>query len=251
MKIKSKVAWALVLLFGVILGVIGVSIFYIKDLSADAKNILKDNYESLEYSKSIIEACDLVEKDSLTAFAVIEKNLQLEEQNITEDGELELSVQLRKTYERIRNRGVNDSDLAELRRLALTLQEINMKAIVRKNEITMDTAKSATTYLLIIGTILSLVAFTFIVNFPGYIANPIMALTNSIKSISNKEYEERLQFNRNDEFGELAEAFNLMAEKLDEYQHSSLANILFEKKRIETIINRMSDPVMGLDENNR
>jgi len=39
-----------------------------------------------------------------------------------------------------------------------------------------------------------------------------------------------------------------MAAKMDEYEHSNLAQILFEKKRIETIIHRMSDPVIGLDE---
>jgi NtrC-family two-component system sensor histidine kinase KinB len=60
-----------------------------------------------------------------------------------------------------------------------------------------------------------------------------------------------LQFDRNDEFEELAGAFNQMAEKLDEYEHSNLAKIIFEKKRIETIINRMTDPVIGLDESNR
>jgi len=42
-----------------------------------------------------------------------------------------------------------------------------------------------------------------------------------------------------------------MAEKLDEYEHSNLAKILFEKKRIETIINRMTDPVIGLDEHDK
>jgi NtrC-family two-component system sensor histidine kinase KinB len=42
-----------------------------------------------------------------------------------------------------------------------------------------------------------------------------------------------------------------MAEKMDEYEHSNLAKILFEKKRIETIINRMTDPVIGLDEKNK
>lgn len=63
-----------------------------------------------------------------------------------------------------------------------------------------------------------------------------------------KNYEERLTFDRKDEFEELAQAFNSMAEKLDEYEHSNLAGILFEKKRIETIINRMTDPIIGLDE---
>src|SRR3546814_7229903 len=39
-----------------------------------------------------------------------------------------------------------------------------------------------------------------------------------------------------------------MAARLDEYEHSNLARIMFEKKRIETIITRMHDAVIGLDE---
>jgi PAS domain S-box-containing protein len=38
-----------------------------------------------------------------------------------------------------------------------------------------------------------------------------------------------------------------MAEKLDEYEHSNLAQIKFEKSRIETIINQMRDAIIGLD----
>ncbi len=34
---------------------------------------------------------------------------------------------------------------------------------------------------------------------------------------------------RKDEFGELASAFNNMAEQLNAYEHSNLATILFEK----------------------
>ncbi len=251
MKIKTKIALALVVLFGAIVSVIGLSIFYLKELSSDAENILKDNYESLEYTKRIIESCDSLSIDSTKSFAIIDKSLRLQEKNVTEIGEQELTLQLRKTYEKIRNKGFNHNEIAEMRKLCLDLQEVNMKAIIRKNGITLDTADRASTYLIIFGSIISLVAFTFIVNFPGYVANPIALLTNSIKSIANKDYEERLRFNRTDEFGELAEAFNLMAEKLDEYDHSNLAKILFEKKRIETIINRMSDPVIGLDENKR
>ena len=106
-----------------------------------------------------------------------------------------------------------------------------MQAIVKKNQMTQETASKASTYVIIVVTVFSLIAFTFIVNFPGYVANPIVQLTQSIKSIAEKNYEERLHFNRKDEFEELAEAFNQMAEKLDEYEHSNLAGILFEKKR--------------------
>jgi PAS domain S-box-containing protein len=51
------------------------------------------------------------------------------------------------------------------------------------------------------------------------------------------------------EFAELAGSFNVMAEKLQEYSNSKLDQILEEKKRVETLVNSMQDPVIGLDEN--
>jgi NtrC-family two-component system sensor histidine kinase KinB len=249
MSIKIKVTLGVIFLFTVILTIGGLGLYYLNSLSADSKNILKDNYESLEYTKRIIEQCDLLKSDSVKAMDIMETNLQLQEQNVTENGERELTHELRIALERVKNSGVTDSSLATLRGLCLAVQEINMKAIVRKNEETIKSSDNASTYLIIAGTICSLAAFIFIVNFPGYVANPIVQLTSGIKAIANKNYEERLQFDRNDEFEELAEAFNQMAEKLDEYEHSNLAKIIFEKKRIETIINRMNDPIVGLDEN--
>jgi NtrC-family two-component system sensor histidine kinase KinB len=237
MKLKSKIALALSFLFAAIVGIVVLSLFYLNNLSSDAENILKDNYESVTYTKRILEGCDS------SNFDVIETNLRLQEVNVTEPGEREITLMLRKAFD--------SKNIAEVRRYSFALQDLNLKAIVAKSELTTHTADNASNYLLIVATILCVITFTFIVNFPGYIANPITALTNSIKSIANKDYEERLNFDRKDEFGELAEAFNQMAEKMDEYEHSNLAQILFEKKRIETIINRMSDPVIGLDERKR
>lgn len=251
MTIKTKVALGVVFLFVVMLTVGGLGLYYLEVLSEDSKNILKDNYETLEYTKRIIEMTDSLSTDQAASFRVIEENLRSQEENVTERGERELTALLRLAFEKLKNTGVQDSSVSELRRLSLAIQELNMHAIVRKNEITQHTASRASTYLIIIGTICTIAAFTFIMNFPGYVANPIAKLTSSIKSIANKDYEERLHFDRKDEFEELANAFNQMAEKLDEYEHSNLAMILFEKKRIETIINRMNDPVIGLDEKNK
>ena len=250
MSIKAKVTLGVVFLFTVILTIAGLGLYYLKELAQDSENILKDNYETLEYTKRILENCDSLDRDSVRALSVIEKNLREQEENLTEPGERDLTHAMRIVFERIKNNGVNNVDIAEIRRLSLAIQELNMQAIIRKNAFTQQTASKASTYLIMIGTVISLIAFTFIMNFPGYIANPIIQLTKSIKSIANKKYEERLHFERKDEFEELAEAFNKMAEKLDEYEHSNLAKLLFEKKRIETIINRMTDPVIGLDEDN-
>lgn len=248
MRIKTKVRLGVVFLFFVILGIGGVGVYYLSALSRDSENILKDNYESLEYTKGIIRNCDSLLIDSAKAVRVIEERLQLQEQNVTETGEKQATVELRQAFEKLRLMGTSPEHIRAIRNACLDIQELNMQAIVKKNSVTQHTASNASTYVIIIVTVFSLIAFTFIVNFPSYIADPIIQLTQSIKSIAGKNYEERLHFDRKDEFEELAEAFNQMAEKLDEYEHSSLARILFEKKRIETIINRMSDPVIGLDE---
>jgi signal transduction histidine kinase len=240
-----------VFLFLVIIAIGGLGLYYLNDLSRDSRNILKDNYETLVYTKRIIENCDSLSADSASAMNAIEANLRLQEENVTEAGERELTHFLRMAFEKLKQAELRDSSIKQIRSIALAIQDTNMQTIIKKNEITQNTATRASTYLIIISTICTIAAFTFIVNFPGYVANPIVQLTNSIKSIANKDYEERLHFDRKDEFEELAEAFNQMAEKLDEYEHSNLAKILFEKKRIETIINRMTDPVIGFDENNK
>jgi two-component system, NtrC family, sensor histidine kinase KinB len=251
MSIKTKVALGVALLFTMIIVVSAVGIYYLNDLAGDSQNILKNNYETLEYTKRITRNIDSLQVDSATAMTRIETNLRRQEQNVTEAGEREATSALRVQVERLKNAGLADSTIVQVRTLCLAIQDMNMQAIVRKNSALQDSAGSASTYLIVIGTVCTLIAFTFIINFPGYIADPIAQLTRSIQSIANKDYEERLHFDRNDEFETLGTAFNQMVEKLDEYEHSNLAKILFEKKRIEAIINRMTDPVIGLDERDR
>ena len=250
MSIKTKVTLGVLFLFAMILSIGGLGLYYMQRLSQDSKNILTDNYETLQYTKEIIAQLDRLKTDSVDAIGLIEKNVALQEKNVTEAGEGELTSNLRSAFEKLKHSD-NDAVFVELRDICLAIQQINMEVIQKKNKNAQQTSGTASTYLILVGTFCVLAAFTFIMNFPGYIANPISQLTSGIKEIANKNYEERLQFDRNDEFEELAGAFNLMAEKLDEYEHSNLAKIIFEKKRIETIINRMTDPVIGLDESNR
>jgi len=246
MNVKTKISLGLFFLFGVILIVGGISIYYLREISDDAKSIIKANYESIEYMQGMTAALDSLKNDS-TAIHGMEKNLKTQESNVTEKGEMEETIRLGNLVNELK-KGYSDSLAIQTRHSIHRINDLNLKAIIYKNGIADETAHQATIYLIIIVTICFLVSFSFILNFPGYIANPITQLTESIKAIANRNYEERLQFNRSDEFEELAQAFNSMAEKMDEYEHSNLANLLFEKKRIETIINRMNDPVIGLDD---
>jgi PAS domain S-box-containing protein len=82
---------------------------------------------------------------------------------------------------------------------------------------------------------------------PAIISDPISSLSEGIREIAKKNYKKRIFLKQNDEFGDLASSFNIMAEKLDEYESSNLSKIKFEKSRIETIINQMKDGIIGLD----
>lgn len=247
MKIKSKVSAGVISLFAFILAMGGLGLYYINILADDTRNILKANYESVEYVKRMIQASDSLEIDSVRAVKILLENIQAQEKNVTEPGEAVLTKNLREDIELLLKQPNNGTKLG-FRKHALEIAALNLNAIRHKSDKASNTASTATTYLIIVSTLIGLIAFVLIVNFPGYVANPIIQLTSSIKAIAKKEYEERLHFDRKDEFEELAIAFNQMAEKLDEYEHSNLAQILFEKRRIETIINRMNDPVIGLDE---
>jgi len=253
MTIKNKLRAGFGFLFLLALVCCGLSIWFLNRLSADAGVILKDNYETLQFARNIGDALDQNES-SLNAqqISTIEKNLLGQEHNVTEPGEQQLTDSLRSKYEQLKLRGNNiqkQTDLRlQVRKLLYGIMQLNMSAIQHKNATAKGTASQATLIVAFIGSFLFLIAFSFIINFPGYIANPIRELTERIKEIAKRNYHQQLSFNSNDEFGELGQAFNTMTVKLAEYENSNLASILFEKKRIETIINSMHDGIIGLDE---
>jgi len=244
LRLKTKLTLGLVFLFVVILAFGILSLFYINRLRTDERLILKDNYITLEYCNNMFRALEEQPWDT----AIFRRNLVLQEANITEPGELEATQSVRRHFEALIAAPFDSTQQRAIRLSILTIEDLNQGAIVRKEQRAAATAADANLWLTIIVTILTVVAFTFIVNFPGIISGPINALAEGISEIALKNYSKRVVLKQNDEFGELADAFNSMAEKLDEYDHSSLARIVFEKTRIEAIINQMKDGIIGLDE---
>jgi PAS domain S-box-containing protein len=246
-KLKTKLSLGMTFLFIVILvfGIFG--IFYITKLKNDATKIIQNNHESLVYANHMLQALNHINTDS-TAFKTFEKNLKQQESNITEPGEREATEILRNNYELFKKSKGDSELLSRISNSILLVSEINQHAILRKNDVAQNTADNAIVVLTILFTLLTLVTFTFVLNFPDVISKPVRALAEGISAIADKQYDKRIHLDQKDEFGDLANAFNTMAEKLDAYEHSNIAKITFEKSRIETIINQMKDGIIGLDE---
>lgn len=247
-RLKTKITLGVLFLYIMLLVVSILGYYYLNRLNEKAKFILKDNYESLEYSKNMLVALEDLPAHRAAAMQAFSLNLSKQQANVTERGEKGATEAVTRIFELLQK----DStvEISAIKRNIYTIMDVNMAAIVGKNEKVKKTADNALLYIAIISGLCFVLGFTFVYNFPGYVANPIAALTQGIKDIANKQYGKRLYFKSGDEFGDLAAAFNTMAQRLDEYEHSNLARIVFEKQRAEAVISSLKDATIGFDVNN-
>ena len=222
--------------------------WYINRLKQDTNNILADNYNTLQYSRNMLLTLEDLQTDPL-AINLFEKHLSKQRKNVTEPGELEATDKVAFHFEALKKDIGNLEIQSSLRKDIAEMMQLNMSAIEHKSSVADDTAVVAITVISIAGTICFLIAFILLVNLPSNIANPITTLSASISEIANQNYKERVHFKGESEFGKLAQSFNTMAEKLQEYSESKLDKIIKGKKRIETLIDNLHDPVIGIDEN--
>ncbi len=247
MRIKTKLNLGVGLLFLLIIILSLLSAFYIYSIKKDTQNILKANYETLEYSRNMLLALDKIDENKPQSFAVFEANLKNQLSNITEIGEDKITYKLRDNFNFLKTNQSKDSIKSQIHQNIFEIMKLNMDAIKLKSDVAKKTSETANFWVILIGTLCFLIAFNLLVNLPNNIANPIKELTSSIQEIANKNYSERVHFLDHNEYGDLARSFNTMAEKLQEYHSSNLYKLSFEKKRLETLVNNMHDPIIGLD----
>ncbi len=245
MKIKTKLTLGVGLLFLMILILSVVSARHMIEIKSDTENVLVDNYRTLEYARNMLLSLEQGTESALKKFEV---NLKKQEKNISEINEREVTLELREHFILYKNQQTNSLIKSEIRKDIFKLMDMNMQSIQRKSELAKQTANSAMFWIAITGSLCFMIAFILLINLPSNIANPIKELTDSIKQIADKNYSERVHFESHSEFGDLAKSFNAMAKKLEEYNNSNIAKLMMEKKRVETLIDKMHDPVIGLDE---
>ena len=138
LKIKTKLRYGIGLLFAMIVLLGGLSVKNISDMSADTRNILADNYNSLLYSRRMLDALERIDSDP-SAQADFEKNLGLQKKNITEVDENVATSHLVAQYERL----AKERNEENIRRVRLALNQVmslNMASIYRKSQVAESTS---------------------------------------------------------------------------------------------------------------
>lgn len=282
MKIKTKLALAIVFLFVEFLIVSLFSLYFIFKISQQNNLITKDNNLSIGYSENMLQSMDKIndfnsssifnphfvpDEKGLSLFLNnFEKNLVNEENNITETGEKELARSVRENFEKFKSlmsdsvrKSIKDKSgyyyanllptVNEIKFALFAISDINMNAIIRKNMKANDTARHSYMVLSIIASISILVFFTFIFGFPKYIADPIEILVKNVTEVANNNFNIRMPFKADDEFGQISKAFNDIVVNLEEYNKFDTKILLERKELAESVIRMIDEPVILLDVN--
>lgn len=253
MNIKQKLHTGFGLLFLVVLFFGGLTLFYIRVIANSNKVILKDNYATLGYvdeMRTILE-----ENDSrLTPEAVNEFRavLSKERANITEEGEKEAVEALNTSFNSLVNPATPEARRLEARNQTFahlsTISTLNLDAVDRKSKAAEKAIQNATLYLSVAALITFVVLFSFVFNMAGFFEEPLKRLTEGMQEIGrNKNFHTRLDFDRNDEFGEISVGFNKMAAQLSQWNQDLTTTIAHDKKCIEILVQHIVDPVVGID----
>jgi PAS domain S-box-containing protein len=285
-KIKNKIFAGVASLFIVIILLSVLGIVFINRIAQSSKGTIKDNYRSVEYATEMAKNLNFIYEYAIgriynkdksmpaseadnnklkTSIKEFERNLYLESNNITEIGEAETAGAVQQNYKTFsaaindiqNNKFTSGTDELNIVRSYFEatneniydLYKLNINAILKRNVVAENSAEQVTIYMAVVGSLSIILTLFFILRFPGKIVSPITELTNKIIAISERNYNQQLSITSNDEMGELAMAFNVMVQRLKEYEETNLDKLLFEKKRMDAVVRNLQDAVMILDEN--
>jgi two-component system, NtrC family, sensor histidine kinase KinB len=249
LTVKKKIWLGTLFLFLLLLVTGGVSIFYMAKLKTEGQSVLTANYESLSYCHTMQQQLSGNDVASIQSLKTFEDALTKQESNVTEPGEDKITAELRNNFNKLKSRDTSKYIIQSIETEIQSILSLNMQAILKKSEIAEKTADNALTIIIALGGIVFLISFTFIVNFPSVVTDPINRFADAIKEIANKNYTHRIHIENKDEFGKLADAFNEMAERLQYFESSNLNKLMFEKSRAEAVINSLKDASIGIDKN--
>src|SRR6185437_287067 len=118
LNIKNKIRLGTLFLFSLLVLSGGLSIYYLIKLKNDIANIIKDNYETLEYGHNMQRQLDSIYlhfHSSAANLSKFESSLKKQETNITEPGEGDATLLVRQSFDKLITGDTSESVYATIR----------------------------------------------------------------------------------------------------------------------------------------
>ena len=101
------------------------------------------------------------------------------------------------------------------------------------------------------GAICIMIGLGMLYKVPKSINAPLQQLSDKLLEIANHNYEVSLDLKGSPELDVMTKNFNRMAKRLKDYHNSSISRLMTSKRYLETIINAIKEPIIGLDNETR
>ena len=260
MNLKTLITLGFVAMLALLLGLGGYAYYTVQRLDRNSRNVLKDNFYSVELGQQMLRALDRMEIDPNGAggLARFRQSLTREAGNITEAGEREVVDSLTQNqadFQRLLDAGAPPAGRAPtlelLRQQTYRMVALNTAALTRKNEQVNQNATQAGRYLIAFVVLSLLLGLMFVLSVPEAAVGPLRKLTLSLEHATDNNFTATIPIEHTNEYGRVAQAFNRMLVQLQEYRSSTMAELITERNRAASIVSGLDEGLLLLDENRR
>jgi NtrC-family two-component system sensor histidine kinase KinB len=283
MKLKTKITLSFVAVFVLLMGVGTYTLYSLQRLDRSAANVLQANFYSLQQGEQLYAALDqLAPAQQLRYFTGIapagyevtvqhslrqfQRSLAREASNSTEPGERAVVDSLTRTFRAYQVLlGLQSMEAPTsafyfahvlpqhqlLRAQTSRMVQLNMQALIRKNEAAARTAAQVRRYTLVMlaGSCLLLLFIVFKV--PAAAVAPLRKLLASIQKANQQDFTGSIPAGGQDELGQVARAFNQLLAQLQDYRTSTVAQFKAERNRLASVVNALDEGLLVVDEKQR
>ncbi|QAA34144.1 ATP-binding protein [Clostridium manihotivorum] len=265
----------------------GVSLYNLFKVENNTSKLTSSNYASIKATNKMLQIIDEEAQDIISYINSknpiyirnfydtnnnFHENFTFQSNNATEEGEKVINENIKSTYsdfldsltslieirdskgkEAALNKYTNEIQplYEKLNKSLRDISEINDKAMTDKKDSMNKNIESAIKVTICLSLFLILVGLALSVKYINKFLNPLYSLHDDIIKAKEGDFTHRAEILTDDEIGILAEEFNNMSEKINQFQHSTFGKLLDEKNRSMTIIKSISDPIIVLDTNYR
>lgn len=283
--LKGKITLIYLCLVLIIAIVGGISLFNLYTLGNSVNGLMTDNYKSinacnnmlqvLEHQNDVIVSyIDYPNKDNVNEFYKSSNefykwfNVQLN--NITEKGEMKNVDKVKNQYvnylkafselQIIKSNSNTEASLkyynssimpifSGLREELRSISSINDNAMLRSKDIITNDTNESSNFVLSLSILLVGASFFLSRIYVNKFLKPIYLLTETVKLVKAGDLNQEAPIIFEDEIGNLAKEFNHMTKRLQQFEQSTLGNLLNEKNKSLSIVKSISDPLIVLDTN--
>jgi NtrC-family two-component system sensor histidine kinase KinB len=280
MTLRAKILLAQTPLAGALVLIAVLSGLTSASLGRNVTSILQDNYRSVLAAERMKESLERI--DSAAMFIVagerrrgmsqaeenvprFEAELAVEHNNITERGEREATVLLSQSWTAYRaafDGFVGHEEHAALetsyfktmnplfvatKNAADRILDLNQDAMVRKRDRARRAVQDSNAIMLVTALLAAAIGLGVSTVLTRRILSPLSILSQTARRLGEGDMEVRAKVSRQDEIGILARDFNLMADRLAQYRHSSLGELLQAQQQAQAAIDSLPDPILIFD----